>query len=123
MRHESMIERIKGGLKDANIETLGLLWETLRQSKQGRYMPSDKVSSVHSFVFNKKASPRKTSEFVGKNLAFEEIERLSVKERGELQRRLKERNQEWLRDQFTALNALWLMVIDGQVKSWGKEKK
>lgn len=62
-------------------------------------------------------------EFIGENLPFETIEKLSIKERGALQRSLKEQNKAWLREKFTTLNALWVMVLDGQVKAWGKNMK
>ncbi len=123
MSREAIVEKIKEELIEADGETLDLLLETLQKSKKKRPMPSEKFTSILSGSLNRKTPPRQTLEFIGENLSFEEIDKLSIKERGELQRRLKEQNKEWLREKFTTLNALWIMVVDGQIKSWGKKKK
>jgi hypothetical protein len=123
MSQEAIVAKIKDALTEADSETLDLLLETLQKSKKKRLMPSEKFTSILSGSFNRKTPPRQTLEFIGENLPFEEIEKLSIKERGELQRRLKEQNKEWLHEKFTTLNALWLMVIDGKVQSWGKNQK
>jgi hypothetical protein len=35
----------------------------------------------------------------------------------------KEQNNEWLREKFANLKALWIMVVDGQIKAWEKIMK
>jgi len=40
-----------------------------------------------------------------------------------MQRRLKELNRKWLQEKFSSLNAVWLMVMDGQILAWGKTTK
>jgi len=58
--------------------------------------------------------------FVGVNLLPEEYQSLSLDDRAELQWRLKQRNQEWLKEQFSKRNAAWIVVVDGQVIAFGK---
>jgi len=58
--------------------------------------------------------------FVGENLTPKEHERLSLKERGMLKMRLKERNQQWLQENFAARRAAWLVVIDGKIIASGR---
>ena len=123
MSHESMIATIEAELKGANIETLGLLLDALRQSKMKRSMFAEEASSFPSNTLEKRTADSPTSEFIGENLKVDDVQRLSVQERGELQRRLKEQNHAWLRKRFASLNAFWIMVVDGQVKSWGRSKK
>jgi hypothetical protein len=62
-------------------------------------------------------------QFVGENLTLEEYEHLSLKERGLLNLRLKEKNHQWLQEKFSALKAAWLVVIDGGVIASGKSLK
>lgn len=123
MSHESMLATINTELKKADTETLGLLLEVLRKSKQGLSKPLKKLPDAMPQSLDKKAALPRQLEFIGENLPFEIIEKLSVKERGALQRSLKEQNKEWLREKFAALNALWVMVMNGQVRAWGKSMK
>jgi hypothetical protein len=123
MSHESMIATINSELKGADAETLGLLLEVLRKSKLSSSKPPQKLSDAMPHSSNQKTALSQQLKFTGENLPFEAIEKLSIKERGALQRSLKEQNKEWLRENFAALNALWVMVLDGQVKAWGKTMK
>jgi hypothetical protein len=123
MNHESMIATINAELKEANTETLSLLLDVLSKSKQKPLILPESGSDVIKQASNKKAESSRTLEFNGENLPLDAIEKLSVKERGALQRSLKEQNKEWLREKFAALNALWLMVVDGEVRAWGKSMK
>ncbi|MCI0691780.1 hypothetical protein L0337_07190 [candidate division KSB1 bacterium] len=118
-----MIATINSELKGADVETLGLLLEVLQKSKQGFSKPLQKLSDAMPHSANQKTALSQQLKFIGENLPFEAIEKLSIKERGALQRSLKEQNKEWLREKFTTLNALWVMVLDGQVKAWGKNMK
>jgi len=123
MSHESMLATINTELKKADAETLGLLLEVLRKSKQGLSKSLTKPPEVMPQSLDKKAALPCQLEFIGENLPFETIEKLAVKERGALQRSLKEQNKEWLREKFTALNALWVRVMNGQIRAWGKSMK
>jgi hypothetical protein len=54
---------------------------------------------------------------------LEEHEQLPLKERAMLKRRLKEQNYQWLQAKFSALDAAWLVIVDGQVIASGKSLK
>ncbi len=123
MSHESMIATINAELKEADTETLGLLLEVLRKPKQGLFKSVKKLPNVMPRSSTKKATSLRRLEFVGENLPFEAIEKLSIKERGALQRSLKEQNKDWLREKIANLKALWVMVMDGRVHAWGKSMK
>jgi len=118
----AIIETIKSELVAANPDTLAYLLEVLRQSKQREVLPS-KAENPLLPSFQKKATPLQPSQFKGENLTYEEIEKLSIKERGAMQRRLKELNREWLQERFASLNAFWLMIVDGQIVASGTTKK
>lgn len=53
--------------------------------------------------------------FVGENLLPEEYQSLSLDDRAALQWRLKERNHEWLKEQFSKRKAAWIAVVNDQV--------
>jgi hypothetical protein len=118
-----MIATINSELKGADAETLGLLLDVLQKFKQGFSKPLQKPAGAMPHSANQKTALPQRLKFIGENLPFEAIEKLSIKERGALQRSLKEQNKAWLREKFAALNALWVMVLDGQVKAWGKTMK
>jgi hypothetical protein len=116
----AIIETIKTELVEANPDTLAHLLEILRTSKQKDFLPPKTTTlSPHP----QRAVPAQSSRFLGENLPYEKIEKMSIKERGAMQRRLKEQNREWLQEKFTSLNALWLMIVDGEIIAWGATKK
>jgi len=123
MSHESVIETINAEMKEADSETLRLLLESLRRMRQKLPTLSARGTEALSRSSKQKVAPPRKLEFIGENLPFEAIEKLSIKERGALQRSLKEQNKAWLHEKFTALNALWVMVMDGQIRASGKNLK
>ncbi|MGH7595374.1 MAG: hypothetical protein ACREOI_03435, partial [bacterium] len=98
MSQESMIATINSELKGADTETLGLLLEVLRKSKPGFSKPLQKLPDAMPHSSSQKTALSQRLKFIGENLLFEAIEKLSIKERGALQRSLKEQNKEWLRE-------------------------
>ncbi len=119
MSHESMIENIKANLDHVDPAALQSIWEIVNQSKP-KPVPSSKSTGRSTF---RHAAAEKPAKFVGENLTLDDYERLSPKERGMLQRRLKEQNHLWLKSKFSELKAAWLVVIDGEVIDWGKSLK
>ena len=122
MSHAAIIETIKTELVEANPETLAYLLEVLRQSKQ-RDFSSTKIDAAIPPSFQQWVAPNQPPRFRGDNLPWEAIAKLSIKERGAMQRRLKELNKAWLEEKFTSLNVLWLMIVDGEVIASGTTKK
>ena len=120
MSHESMIENIKANLDHVDPAALQSIWEIVNQSKSKSVLSS---KSTGRSTFQRAASEERSAKFIGKNFTLDEYERLSPKERGMLQRRLKEQNHLWLKNKFSELKAAWLMVIDGEVIDWGKSLK
>jgi hypothetical protein len=122
MNNSAIIETIKTELAEANPDTLVHLLEILRQSKQKQFSVSEGERTI-ALPFQEKAPAIQLLQFKGENLPYETIEKLSVKERGAMQRRLKEQNKKWLQEKYASLNAVWLMVMDGQILAWGKTTK
>jgi len=122
MNHTTIIETIKTELVEANPDTLAYLLEVLRQAKQ-RDFSSPEMDTAILPSFQQWVVPIQSPRFQGENLPHEAIEKLSVKERGAMQRRLKELNRKWLQEKFSSLNAVWLMVMDGQILAWGETTK
>ncbi len=120
MSHESMIENIKANLDHVDPAALQSIWEIVNQSKP---KPVLSPKSTGRSTFRRAAAEEKPAKFVGENLTLDEYERLSPKERGMLQRRLKEQNHLWLKNKFSELKAAWLVVVDGEVIDWGKSLK
>ncbi|MGH7596181.1 MAG: hypothetical protein ACREOI_07505 [bacterium] len=115
-----MIENIKANLDQVDPAALQSIWEIVNHSKPKRVLSPK--STDHS-TFRRDVTLEKPAEFIGENLTLDEYERLSPKERGMLQRRLKEQNHLWLKNKFLELKAAWLVVIDGEVIDWGKSLK
>jgi hypothetical protein len=118
-----MIENIKAELEHVDASALESIWEIIDKSKQKSAPPPDFTGSSASRRADKTAPQNKALKFVGENLTLEEYERLSPKERGMLQRRLKEQNHLWLKKKFSELKAAWLVVVNGEVIDWGKGLK
>lgn len=116
MSNESMIETIKAELDNADHDTLSSVLKTLSKSKKIRSSQRKKQDSRGSSTH---AKTSKSNKFIGENLTFEEIKKLTRKERAALQWRIKEQNRKWLEQKYNSLKALWVMVIDGEVYSWG----
>ncbi|NUO79187.1 hypothetical protein HUU05_03850 [candidate division KSB1 bacterium] len=115
-----MLAAINAELKNADTATMGLILETLRHAKQPRPAAMFEVRDGREAL---EAQTTSALHFIGDNLTLEEYERLSLKERAQLQLRLKDQNQTWLREQFAKRKAAWLVVVNGKVESWGKSLK
>jgi hypothetical protein len=120
MSQESMIENIKANLEHVDPAALQSIWEIVNQSKPKPVLSS---KSTGRSTFRRAIDEEEPAKFVGENLTLDEYERLSPKERGMLQWRLKEQNHLWLKNKFSELKAAWLVVIDGEVIDWGKSLK
>ncbi len=59
--------------------------------------------------------------FEGENPTLSEYEKLSLQQQCELQDAAAKRNESWIREKFTELNATWLFVIDGDVIAYGSD--
>lgn len=120
MSHEIMVETIKAELAHVDALALQSIWQIIDNSK--KKPPASPIFSGDSapLPVNARSPSDWRSIFAGENLTLDEYERLSPKERGELQRRLKERNHLWLGEKFSELRAAWLVVINGEVFAWGK---
>lgn len=120
---EAIIDDIKNDLDLLDAEVLRSIREIIARSKRQTAIVRDKNDGSTSKSFDKAPFAPRRLEFVGENLTLEEFERLSLRERAMLKRRLKERNQQWLQEKFPALGAAWVMVIDGKVIASGKSLK
>jgi len=120
---ETVIADITAELPQLNAAALRSIREMIDQLKQNEAAASPKNGGPASPTMNKIPAAPKPLAFVGENLTLEEFERLTLKERAMLKRRLKERNQQWLQEKLSALAAAWVMVIDGEVIASGKSIK
>jgi len=120
MSDETMMEDIKAGLERVDAAALQSIWAIINHSRP-EFAAAPAITDRTKFQHI--AAPEGPSKFVAENLTLDEYERLSIKEKGELQRRLKEQNHFWLREKFTTLKAAWVLVIDGEVFDWGKSQK
>ncbi len=64
---------------------------------------------------------REAASFSSSNISMEEYEALPSHEKLRYQDEAEELNQEWARKQLSERNAKWLLVVDGQVVSYGKD--
>jgi len=117
MSQEVMLANIKAELDHVDAAALQSIWTIINQTKP------EFAGIAGRTQFQPIATPKRPPKFVGKNLTLDEYERLSIKEKGELQRGLKEKNHLWLQKKFSMLKAAWLVVIDGEVFDWGKSLK
>jgi hypothetical protein len=118
-----MIENIKAELEHVDASALHSIWQIIDKSKRKPVPLPDFTGGSASRRADKMAPKNKPLKFIGENLTLEEYERLSPKERGMLQRRLKEQNHLWLKKKFSELKAAWLVVVNGEVIDWGKGLK
>ena len=123
MNHEAILEDIKAELDHLDPAALQSIREIIAQSKRNAAAPSPKNGGAASPLASEVMARPQGLAFAGENLALEEFERLSLKERAMLKRRLKDRNQHWLQEKFSALEAAWVMVLDGKVIASGKSLK
>ncbi|MDI6735759.1 MAG: hypothetical protein QME42_06140 [bacterium] len=61
------------------------------------------------------------SGFVGKNLTLEKFSTLNEDQKIELKSNLWRENKDWLNHKFQELNAAWITVIDGKVKTFSSD--
>lgn len=123
MIQENVMENIKAGLDDADPATLESIWAMLNlaQNKPATFSKNSRGINLRSAI--KPQSANGSLLFVGKNLSLEDYEKLSIPQRCEQKKRLKEHNQRWLRETFSKLEAAWLVVVNGEVIAWGKSLK
>jgi hypothetical protein len=112
MSQEAIIENIKAELNQIDRTALLSILEIIDRSKRQSVASSDPISAS--------ADRRKRLQFVGENLTLEEFERLSLKERAMLKWQLKKQNERWLRENFSDLEAAWVLVVDGKILASGK---
>jgi hypothetical protein len=119
MTHELMLEDIKAELDYLDAAALQSIREIINQAKRPLFdRAKARQSSEMPLIDIEEPLP-----FVGENLTLEEHEQLPLKERAMLKRRLKEQNYQWLQAKFSALDAAWLVIVDGQVIASGKSLK
>jgi len=118
----TVIENIKSELNHIDVATLQSMSELIDQFKRRRVALPQAVRDSEMPSIGATA-PDQALKFVGKNLPLPEYEKLSIKERRMLARRVKEQNQSWLQENFLAREAAWLVVMDGQVIASGKSLK
>ncbi len=116
MSHETMLAAINAELRNADVATMNLVLETLRQAKQAKPKSRARVSDSITPI---KPQTQTVAEFIGENPPFDPHRNLSLHERGAFKRQLKAQNHEWLLKQFQKLKVAWLMVIDGRVTASG----
>jgi hypothetical protein len=119
MNHEIMLEDIKAELEHLDPAALQSIREIIKQTKRPL---SDRLKARQSAAMPL-IDIEEPLPFVGENLKLEEHEQLSLQERAKLKRRLKEQNYQWLQTKFSALDAAWLVVVNGQVIASGKSLK
>lgn len=119
MSHEVMLEDIKAELDHLDPAALQSIREIINQAKSPLSARSKaKQSAGMPLIDIEEPLP-----FAGENLTPEKHEQLSLKERAVFKRRLKGRNYQWLQAKFSALDAAWLVVVDGQAIASGKSLK
>ncbi len=59
--------------------------------------------------------------FKGENPTLNEYETFSIQQQCELQDTVAKRNELWVKQKFTELNATWLFVIDGDIIAYGPD--
>jgi len=123
MRYDdTVIENIKSELNQIDVATLQSISELIDQFKRKRAALPKAARDSEMTSIGVTASGQ-ALKFVGENLSLPEYEKLSIKERRMLARRVKEQNQNWLQENFSALDAAWMVVMDGQVIASGKSLK
>jgi len=123
MSHDATLENIKAELDHVDATALHTIWEIINRSKRKQTTSPEIAGGSALQHGDTEAIENQSLKFVGKNLTLEEYERLSPKERGMLQQRLKDQNHLWLQEKFSALRAAWLVVVDGEVIASGKSLK
>jgi hypothetical protein len=118
MSHTTMRENIKAEVDHLDPAALQSIWEIIDRAK---IQPAVALEPVIGSAPNRAA--KAAGQFVGENLTSAEYESLPLAKRGLLALRLKEKNHSWLQEKFAALNAAWLVVVDGEVIASGKSLK
>lgn len=112
MTREAIIENVKKDYALADLATIDAVLKTLRESNGDFYLPFQP-----SPLIQRASQPQ--LKFIGENPSAEAYRKLSFDERGALSEKLKEQNCQWLEENFAALQAAWLMVMDGEVIASG----
>ncbi|MCI0694059.1 hypothetical protein L0337_18880 [candidate division KSB1 bacterium] len=118
MNREAIIANVKKKYADADEATIDAVLRTLQETKFDWRLP-DQPSEAETMAHQAARSSAPKRQFVGEHLSLEEYRKLSLEERGELKRRLKEQNRQWLEEKFSSLHAAWLMVLDGEIIATG----
>jgi len=120
MSHATMREHIKAEVDHLDPAALQTIWEIIGRARlQPATVLEPAVGSTPNRA-DKTAGSSPSLQFVGENLTLAEYESLPLEERGMLQRRLREQNCHWLQENFLALDAAWLVVINGKIIASGK---
>jgi len=118
MTREALIARGKNKYADADPATIEAVLATLQETKFDWRLP-EQTLAADGAAREKVTIFKPPLKFSGEHLTLEEYRRLSLDERGELKRRLKEQNRQWLEEKFSNLRAAWLMVMDGEIIATG----
>ncbi len=118
MTREAIVANVKKKYANADEATIDAVLRTLQETKFDWRLP-EQLSEAETTAHQMAKSSEPKRQFIGKHLSLEEYRKLSFEERGELKRRLKEQNREWLEERFSNLHAAWLMVLDGEIIATG----
>jgi hypothetical protein len=105
MTTETLIQKVRekrGSLNSENEQILAMAMQILHDT-ENTSLPSAAEKS-----------------FISRNISMEEYRALPRPERRRYQSDAEELNRRWIENQFKALGANWIMVIDGQVAKHGK---
>lgn len=105
MTTETLIQKVRekrGSLNSENEQILAMAMQIL-QDAENTSLPSAAEKS-----------------FISRNISMEEYRALPRSERRRYQSDAEALNRHWIENQFKALGANWIMVIDGQVAKHGK---
>jgi hypothetical protein len=105
MTTETLIQKVRekrGSLNSENEQILAMAMQILHDA-ENTSLPSAAKKS-----------------FISRNMSMEEYRALPRPERRRYQSAAEVLNRRWIENQFKALGANWIMVIDGQVAKHGK---
>jgi len=119
MTREAIVANAKKKYANADEATIDAVLRTLQETKFDWRLP-DQSLAADATAPEKVSIAKPLLKFIGEHLTLEEYRKLSLHERGELKRRLKEQNREWLEKKFAGVQTAWLMVLDGEVIASGE---
>ncbi len=119
MNREAIIANAKKKYASADEATIDAVLRTLQETNLDWRLSAQSSTSAAFAV----TDDSNHHDFVGNHLSLEQYRKLSLKERGALQRQLKEQNRQWLEKKFADLHAAWLMILDGKIIDSGDSLK